>query len=532
MKIERIKEIIQTGEGLKTEFKQGISSKIAREIVAFANQKGGRVLVGVSDNGEIKGYDYNNDNKSKLTDILRNNIEPKIDNLNHDYENDVLVINIPEGKNKPYSANGKFYIRNGTNSQRLNRDEVRTFFQNENQIRFGERPNSKFKINKDLSEEALNRFIKKSNLSTDIPRDQLLRNLSLKDNESLNNAGVLFFCKDVRRFFLNATVVCVLYKGSSEVDILDRKEFTGDFLSNYHNTLNYLYNKLNTEYIIKKERTERLELPEEALREVLINAMVHRDYFSTAHVQVDIYHDRVEISNPGNLLFDKKYLGKKSVPRNPIMMDLLLRADYVERIGSGIKRIEQAMDSYNLDFDIDADEFFVVTLNRKEQIERKSDESQTQIRSKPETKPKQIRSKSEAEQRKDWIIKQIKDSGRIRAKNVEEHFSVHRDTAVTYLKELIKDGIVVKKGGGSNVWYELKDNVKSVKNRVSNDTVNETQKLITKIIKDNPEVTYDKLAQMIGKSRSTIIRNMKKLKNNGIVKRVGSDKTGHWELIN
>ncbi|MCF7740578.1 MAG: putative DNA binding domain-containing protein [Candidatus Marinimicrobia bacterium] len=372
MRIDQYLKIVQTGQGLKAEFKEGLSPSIAKDIVAFANQKGGRILVGISDEGSITGYKYKD--RAKLNDML-NSIKPNIDNITTEYQHFVLVINIPEGKNKPYSTNNEFYLRIGSTSQRVNREDIRK----KSQPLFGERHNNKFSIEDDLSEEALNNFLERSNLSTEIPRERLFRNLSLKDNESLNNAGVLFFCKDVRRFFLNATVVCVLYKGSSEVDILDKKEFTGDFLSNYHNTLNYLYNKLNTEYIIKKERTERLELPEEALREVLINAMVHRDYFSTAHVQVDIYHNRVEISNPGNLLFDKKYLGKKSVPRNPIMMDLLLRADYVERIGSGIKRIEQAMDSYNLDFDIDADEFFVVTLNRKEQIERKSDENQTEI---------------------------------------------------------------------------------------------------------------------------------------------------------
>jgi len=446
MKIERIKEIIQTGEGLNTEFKEGISSKIDKEIVAFANEKGGRILVGVSDSGEIKGYDYNNDNKSKLTDILRNNIEPALANIGLDYENEILVIKIPEGKDKPYSAKGKFYIRIGANSQRLNRDEVRTFFQTENQIRFGERPNDKFKIDKDFSEKTFNRFIQKSNLSTDISRDQLLRNLSLKDDQGVNNAGVLFFCKDVRRFFLNATVVCVLYKGSSEVDILDRKEFTSDFLSNYHNTLTYIYSKLNTEYIIKKERTERLELPEEALREVLINAMVHRDYFSTAHIQVDIYHNRVEISNPGNLLFDRKYLGKKSVPRNPIMMDLLLRADYVEKIGSGIRRIEQAMDTYGLDFEIESDEFFIVTLNRKEQVERK-----------PEANRTQIEHKSNTNQRRKWILNKLERAGKIKNIDIQKHFNVVKNTAYRDLRALIEKDKIVKKGGGSNVWYELND---------------------------------------------------------------------------
>lgn len=100
----------------------------------------------------------------------------------------------------------------------------------------------------------------------------------------------------------------------------------------------------------KRERAERLELSEEARREVLVNALVDRDYFSTAHIQAEIYHNRVQASNPGNLLFDKKCLGKKSVPRNPIGW-ICCSGLTMWEIGSGIKRVKQTMGSYDLDID-------------------------------------------------------------------------------------------------------------------------------------------------------------------------------------
>jgi len=97
-------------------------------------------------------------------------------------------------------------------------------------------------------------------------------------------------------------------------------------------------------------REERLELPEDALREALVNAIVHRDYRSTANVQVRIYHDRVEIIAPGGLPAGMKEedLGQKSLPRNPLLFGLFYRMDLVEQIGSGILRIRDLCRDYGV----------------------------------------------------------------------------------------------------------------------------------------------------------------------------------------
>lgn len=104
----------------------------------------------------------------------------------------------------------------------------------------------------------------------------------------------------------------------------------------------YMKAKLNTALIPHaRGRDERLELPEDALREALVNAIAHRDYRSTANVQVHIFHDRLEIVTPGGLPAGMKEedLGHKSVPRNPLLFGLFYRMDLVEQIGSGIGRI-------------------------------------------------------------------------------------------------------------------------------------------------------------------------------------------------
>jgi len=107
----------------------------------------------------------------------------------------------------------------------------------------------------------------------------------------------------------------------------------------------YLHSHLNTEYIIGSTREQKLELPEQALREALINALAHRDYRSTASVQIYIFSDRIEIVNPGGLVggLVLKDLGKRSAPRNPLLFGILYRMKLVEHVGSGIKRITEAL---------------------------------------------------------------------------------------------------------------------------------------------------------------------------------------------
>ena len=367
MNKEEVLELIKTGEGLTIEFKERISSNIGKDICAFANLKGGNIILGVRDNGEIIGIVKSNALLSNIQNFARNMSPPfsveieEVDNL--------IAIHIPEGKNKPYSVNGQFYLRIGSNSQQLNHDEIRDFFQKENLIQFDSQPNTLFDFENDFDEDKFNHFLKLADITNNLNKKEILKNLFLLDSKYLKNAGVLFFSRGIKKFFLQGIATCVLYQGSDRVNILDRKDFDSDILSNYNNSLTYLKSKLNTNYIIKAERVEKLELPEEALREALINSFVHRDYFSNGHIQIDIFTDRVEISNPGGLVSGLKEedFGKVSLTRNPLIMDLMLRANNVEKIGSGIRRIQDAMRTYGLGVEFKSTGFFTVVFQRPTQ---------------------------------------------------------------------------------------------------------------------------------------------------------------------
>lgn len=239
-------------------------------------------------------------------------------------------------------------------------------------------------------------------------------------------------------------MACFLYADLEQTDIIDSKEFSSDFASNLNEAYNYLLSKLNTAIIINGlKHTTKLELPKEALREAIINAMIHRDYLYSSNIQIHISPERVEIVNPGKLLFPEEDLGKRSAHRNPLLTDMVHRLGLVEKAGSGIKRMRKSMKEYNLGIDFEMGSFFSAVFHRDS-------------RHKSDTNPKQIRSKSE-EDRSEWILTYVRANKKIRAKDVEAHFSIHRDTAVNDLNELLRQGKIVKKGGGNNVWYELDD---------------------------------------------------------------------------
>jgi len=359
--------LVKEGEGYNLEFKESFSNNITKDICAFANANGGRVLLGVADDGNIVGVSHSNRLRSQIQDLARN-MDPSF-SVSVQMMDDVLVVNVSEGKKKPYSVNGRFYLRKGSTSQQLNREEIRGFFVDEGLVKFDEQANKKFVLKHDFNEEAFDRFLDKSGVTKILPKKSILGNLQLLQNGFLRNAGVLFFCKDVSSFFLNATIKCVLFRGKNKYKILDMKEFTDDVYSNYQNAIMYLQQRLRTEYIIKGgPREEVLELPDDALREAVLNAIAHRDYFSTASIQVEIYEDRVEIVNPGGLIgnLTVEDLYKKSIPRNPLLFGLMHRMEIVERVGSGLLRMKEATEKYELPGpDIVADKhFFTITFVR------------------------------------------------------------------------------------------------------------------------------------------------------------------------
>ena len=342
--------ITALGEGFTTEFKRSMSSNLGREICAFANATGGVILIGVTDDGEIVGVANHNKLKSQVQSIARS-ADPPIA-VEMDSVNGVLRITIPEQHGKPYAFGGKYYIREGASSQQMSRDEIREFFFKEGLIRFDKTPCQDFKVDRDLTPEAWARFAARAHIPEGMDPIVALENLHLLEGGIMTHAGAWLLAEDITRYTLTADVTCAVLRGVTNTHIIDLKNFTGDICAIYDDCIAYMQAKLNTALIPHAHgRDERLELPEDALREAMVNAIAHRDYRSAAKVQVHIFYDRLEIVTPGGLPagMREEDLGIRSVPRNPLLFGMFHRMGMVEQIGSGIRRIRQECRDYGVE---------------------------------------------------------------------------------------------------------------------------------------------------------------------------------------
>ena len=336
-------DLIALGEGFTTEFKRSMPSDLGREICAFANATGGAILIGVDDAGAIVGVMDHNRLKSQVQSIARSADPPVA--VEVESAGDVLFVTVPEQHAKPYSFGGRFFIREGATCQQLSRDEIREFFFKEGLIRLDETPCNAFDPSVEITPQRWVEFAERAGIDPGLDPVAVLENLHLVKDAGMTHAGAWLLADDITRFTLQAGVTCAVFRGSSKTHILDRKEFHGNLYAIYQDVMAYFQAKLNSALIPHAQgRDERLELPESALREAVVNAIAHRDYRSTANVQVYIFQDRVEIVTPGGLPagMREEDLGSKSVPRNPLLFSTLYRMKLVEQIGSGIRRIHDA----------------------------------------------------------------------------------------------------------------------------------------------------------------------------------------------
>lgn len=380
-----IKAIVNSGEGFNTEFKERLPTNlkgITEEVCAFANASGGIVLIGVDDKNTIKGVTIDNSKRSAIQNSI-GEISPPLqcDFYIIDVEGkNVAVIEVPSGQNKPYVLSGAIYVRQGPNSQKLTTvEEMRNFFQQTDKIFFDEVSCVEANIVNDISKESIKTFRFEAELVNATSDEQLFTNLKLVSNDGhLKNGTVLFFGKEPEVFFEKAVIRCLVFDGLDKRYIVDDKVMTGTLYQQYQKSMIWLKSKLNVRYDIEGEganpRNEYWEIPIIAFKEAIINSLAHRDYYDKgARTTIEVFDDRVEISNPGGLVsaVPRNEFGKRSATRNPLIFGLFERMRLVEQIGSGIARIRDVMREEGLtppEFNIDG--MFTVTLRRPFDFEK------------------------------------------------------------------------------------------------------------------------------------------------------------------
>ena len=349
-----IKELVSGGEGYNVDFKRNVPSKVrelTEEVCSFLNATGGFLLIGVTDDNEIVGAEIDNGKRSAIQGSI-GKISPMCHYSMYAVDVDgksVWVIEVPAGKNKPYFFSGCAYLREGANSQKLtNVEDIRNIFQQHERIYFDAIPLSKVNLMTELDEDNLREFKREAHIYSDVDDHQILDSLKIfDDNGSPKSGGVLFFDKEPEKLFFHAVIRCVLFKGVDKVYILDDKTLGGPLLQQYKKAMEWLKGKLQVAYEIQGTgpRKEIWEIPLSVFKEAIINALSHRDYNEQgACITIEMFDDRVEITNPGTLLpAVARNFGRKSLSRNPLIFGLFTRMNLVEQIGSGIPRMRVEM---------------------------------------------------------------------------------------------------------------------------------------------------------------------------------------------
>ena len=451
MNKKELEFILQAGEGQFIEFKEGFNKFISKEITAFANASGGRIFLGVSDKGEIKGINITNGLKSQIQDLVRN-CDPSIGIVLNEFSN-LLIIEIKEGRDKPYSCPSGFYLRIGANSQKMMRDEILKLAIKGGKIRFDEQICSEFDW-KDFDGEKFESYLKLANISNNLDEKDILRNLKVLTSEGFTNAGVLFFAKEPYKYIGNSKIRCVHFMDDERVNILDKKEVDRGIIGNIEFAVSYLKERIPVEFVIEKlAREEYPDYPIDAYREAIVNAIVHRDYFEPAEVAVEKLKNSIIINNPGGLLFEKEKFGKFSFYRNRLIADLLSKTIYMEKSGTGIRRMRGFCreNGNKVEFDFDSFCFFTI-INKKE----KAGKGLTQVDAKltqVDAKLTQELSDSEKE-----IIFFVIENKRISSNDCQKLLDISREMANRHFRRLIELNLLIKKGVGKSTYYIFQQN--------------------------------------------------------------------------
>lgn len=436
--------IIPASEGQTIEFKESVNN-IEKEMVAFANAAGGRIYIGVNDAGEITGTNVSNKVLSQIQDIARN-CDPaiNIEITNHSKEK-VIEIIIDSGGNKPYRCKDGFFLRQGSSSQKLKRDEIVQLISQSDKFHYDELYNTKFDFSKDFSVDKFNEYCQKANIDNSaISPKKFLLSLNVAKEEKkillLKNAAVLFFARDPQEFFKEGYIVCVKYQGLDKVKIIDRKNIIGDPLQMIEQALEFVSRNTSVEYDFKNGSAQRIEIrpyPLVAVREAIVNAVAHRDYYYDAScIYLHLYSDRFEIENPGGLIFglSPENFGKHSARRNRLISDLLFRAGYIEGLGSGIPRIEQALaENNNPPFEWSSTNFFIFRFYKR-----------VNTRSNAKLTARQLK-----------LCQFIDEQKIVTSNDCAIYLNISADTALRELKKLIAQKIVAQSGENKSTTYHL-----------------------------------------------------------------------------
>jgi len=382
-KIELL-EIVKKGEDSYTEFKEEKvhPDKLAAEIVAFANMDGGNLIIGVSDDREILGVADMDEEMQRIDNICANNCEPTIYSTIEKViidDKKILIVKIPKGPQRPYRTNrGIHYIRTASGKRIASPGELRLIHQASGAIYYDEVPVPNTSI-ENIDIGYFDEFLKKSLGSgikgLGIKIADLLKNMKIlipyERDMVTTTGGLLFFGKHPEYHLPYCKVTVVRFPGNDIGEKFEKKDIEGKLVGQIERTESVLIDYLRAETKIEgfKKEEPRYEIPIESLREVVINAVAHRNYQLPSQIRIFIFDNRIEVKSPGKLpntvTVENIRLGFP-LHRNPLIVSFLAKEHRMTEIGTGIPRMIRLLKKHTgrePDFE-ERDQEFIVRIWR------------------------------------------------------------------------------------------------------------------------------------------------------------------------
>lgn len=345
---------IQRWEDPRTEFKEFISDpkELARQLVCFANSDGGQVIIGVTRDRVVAGVPDIDNLLIRVDQVAFEGCTPPITALPEVITldgRDVVVVNVPRGDERPYGTrDGRYFIRSGSRCRSAGRNELLRLFQAAEALYFDEQPLRRLGI-ADLDLDAVQRHLQDvGRTDLDDDPDRLLTAWRMMGGDHPTVGGLVVFGRRPQEHLESARIVVGASVGNDlGDDFLDRKDLTGGLFAVLEQIEAFLALYLRTGHEIAGFAPERRpEIPAAALRETVVNALVHRDYTVPGPIRIFVFVDRVEVHSPGrppNSVDGAAMRAGVHVPRNPHIYSRVAAGQLATRAGSGIRRITRLL---------------------------------------------------------------------------------------------------------------------------------------------------------------------------------------------